>query len=857
MPAAADAAVIPVTTQADNLDDANGCTLREAIQSARGPVPSLLDGCVDGEGSGTDEIVLPASPNRYELTLAGDGEDSGASGDLDVFGDTLIRGAGRTATVIDANEIDRVFHTLSGTIELKDLSITGGHAPDGSPGSPGINNPGIDQPSMGSVGIPGEEGGGIYNQTALTLTRVRVFDNEAGAGGAGGVGQTAGDGGPGLPGANSIGGVGGDGGEGGGIFSQVGGGLTITESKIDSNSAGAGGKGGNGGQGGIGGSGTSGLAGGDSTGGQGGLGGSGGGVDSIGGALNISSSEISDNHAGASGAGGNGGPAGTGGVGTAGAGGTGGNSTGGGSKQGGGGGGIRANGASFSLIETTIRANTAGTGGAGGNGGTGGTGGTGSTTQGAGGDSLGGDGGDGGWGGGITTNTSTINNNPMNAVAIVQNSAGAGGAGGSQGTAGTGSAPGFAGGNDGGAGGAAGGATINDALTSMTDSTVGENRSGDGGAGGNTGGYAGFHGGDAGIQVGDGITNLTHVTIAGNTFGTGSLVSTTGGVAERFGGDATLYNTLVAGNDGEECSPGLTDGTPGFNLSFPADSFCATFVHGDPKLGPVQDNTGTTPTMALLAGSAAINAADAGSCTGTDQRGVARPKGAGCDIGAFERSPPSAASGAASQRAPRSARVAGTGNMGTLPGSHRFQFGQTTAYGRSTAPVPEARGTGVISSTRVLTNLKPNTLYHYRYVVTNADGIAVGADRTFKTPQVPFAGVTIPADQKPKINDNRVAKVKVRCPAVAVTRCAGTLVLRKKMRLKPGGPSKVRVLGTKQFTIPRGQLVAVKVKVKQAFVDLIAARKTRQLGVNARATATDARGGTPKVTKRPVTLRVP
>ena len=40
--------------------------------------------------------------------------------------------------------------------------------------------------------------------------------------------------------------------------------------------------------------------------------------------------------------------------------------------------------------------------------------------------------------------------------------------------------------------------------------------------------------------------------------------------------------------------------------------------------------------MALGPGSAAIDAALAANCPGTDQRGIARPFGAGCDIGAYE-----------------------------------------------------------------------------------------------------------------------------------------------------------------------------------------------------------------------------
>lgn len=44
--------------------------------------------------------------------------------------------------------------------------------------------------------------------------------------------------------------------------------------------------------------------------------------------------------------------------------------------------------------------------------------------------------------------------------------------------------------------------------------------------------------------------------------------------------------------------------------------------------------------MALLAGSPALNAANPAFCPPTDQRGLARPFGAGCDIGAFESAPP-------------------------------------------------------------------------------------------------------------------------------------------------------------------------------------------------------------------------
>ena len=62
-------------------------------------------------------------------------------------------------------------------------------------------------------------------------------------------------------------------------------------------------------------------------------------------------------------------------------------------------------------------------------------------------------------------------------------------------------------------------------------------------------------------------------------------------------------------------------------------------VNSAPQLGLLADNGGPTMTMALLAGSPAIDAALSSSCPARDQRGVSRSQGSGCDIGAFEREP--------------------------------------------------------------------------------------------------------------------------------------------------------------------------------------------------------------------------
>ncbi|MBI3881173.1 MAG: hypothetical protein HY301_14060 [Verrucomicrobia bacterium] len=61
-------------------------------------------------------------------------------------------------------------------------------------------------------------------------------------------------------------------------------------------------------------------------------------------------------------------------------------------------------------------------------------------------------------------------------------------------------------------------------------------------------------------------------------------------------------------------------------------------VGTDPRLGPLADNGGPTPTCALLFGSPAIDVGD-DSLTGTDQRGFLRLSGPHVDIGAFELQP--------------------------------------------------------------------------------------------------------------------------------------------------------------------------------------------------------------------------
>jgi len=157
-------------------------------------------------------------------------------------------------------------------------------------------------------------------------------------------------------------------------------------------------------------------------------------------------------------------------------------------------------------------------------------------------------------------------------------------------------------------------------------------------------------GGDAfggGIYQSGGLMALTNVTIASNAaVGSWLVGSRLGENLNIAGGSLFLRNSIITGSGGgggggSNCVGVVTDG--GHNIS--SDGSCKFAAAGslnntDPKVGPVANYGGSTPTLALLYESPALDSGDAAGCPATDQRGRLRPFGSGCDIGAFESSPP-------------------------------------------------------------------------------------------------------------------------------------------------------------------------------------------------------------------------
>lgn len=163
-----------------------------------------------------------------------------------------------------------------------------------------------------------------------------------------------------------------------------------------------------------------------------------------------------------------------------------------------------------------------------------------------------------------------------------------------------------------------------------------------------------------------GIMTLVHSTVVSNSSVTplcppgqfcSTVISQGGGAANTSLGTLTLINSMVAGNTNvikstvsdlvsasdltgfglrgnnnligtaDGIAGGLANGVNGNVIGVDVNTLVSTVL---------ADNGGPTQTLALLPASAALDSASSANCLAADQRGVTRPQGSACDIGAFE-----------------------------------------------------------------------------------------------------------------------------------------------------------------------------------------------------------------------------
>jgi hypothetical protein len=199
---------------------------------------------------------------------------------------------------------------------------------------------------------------------------------------------------------------------------------------------------------------------------------------------------------------------------------------------------------------------------------------------------------------------------------------------------------GLFGGNNSGGGAALGGAIFNEGGSVIVRNSTFFNNFVDRGTS-----SIGSNGADAGGAIFslNGSLTVLNATISGNT-STGSA----GGIEVFATSTASLnlYNTIIFNNGvnecvGDETSSGqvLSAGLGNLIGFGPTCNVTTVFPGGDPLLGPLQNNLGLTPTMAIPRTSAAFNKADPATSLPSDQRGQTRPAqgmGGVPDIGAFE-----------------------------------------------------------------------------------------------------------------------------------------------------------------------------------------------------------------------------
>ena len=152
---------------------------------------------------------------------------------------------------------------------------------------------------------------------------------------------------------------------------------------------------------------------------------------------------------------------------------------------------------------------------------------------------------------------------------------------------------------------------------------------------------AGKHG-DRGVSAQASGTTLVYATVTGNTAQTGANIFSSNPLI-AFG------SVVALPHGGVNCV--LSAGTTSNGWNFSDDASCG-FTNtangdrqnaGDPRLAGLANNGGPGLTRMPLPGSPLIDAIPSASCqadgaTGitTDERGVVRPEGPGCDIGAVE-----------------------------------------------------------------------------------------------------------------------------------------------------------------------------------------------------------------------------
>jgi hypothetical protein len=163
-----------------------------------------------------------------------------------------------------------------------------------------------------------------------------------------------------------------------------------------------------------------------------------------------------------------------------------------------------------------------------------------------------------------------------------------------------------------------------------------------------------------GIHAQGGSVKLYNATLAGNGTSQPTTSSGTGGGVFASFASLSMNNSILANHDGSAAPDDLyctsfTNIYTNDNAIITNDKACVdagAFSTSAPNLAPLAYAGGTTGTLVPQSGSPAIDAGPVSGCIDqnlatltTDQRGVVRPIGSKCDLGAVEVEPKGDANG--------------------------------------------------------------------------------------------------------------------------------------------------------------------------------------------------------------------
>jgi hypothetical protein len=358
-----------------------------------------------------------------------------------------------------------------------------------------------------------------------------------------------------------------------------------------------------------------------------------------------------------------------------------------------------------------------------------------------------------------------------------------------------------------------GGIGVVDGTLELVDSTVAGNRAVNGGGGGvMVGDPAGFvirgttiAGNSAsaggGVVSFDSTGSITDSTIAGNTATTSGQ-----GLLASDDGEITVGRSLLSGNG---CGgPILSAGGNVSDAACFAAPQASDTVDPAAQVGSLADHGGPTDTMLPVPASPAVDHVG-GACAAADQRGVPRPQGGACDAGAVEvRSAQLTASGplalgtvlVGEQGSPVSTIVTNAGDRDAvitaidLTGPSEVQAVPAGACAVSQTLAPGASCTLAARLAPTSAGLKQAT-YTVSLAGSSLDVAVTGTGQAPPPPGNSGGGDPPPSDPPPspppassasavvlgtgaKAAKTGKVKLRLRCQAAGIARCAGTLTLR-------------------------------------------------------------------------------